>query len=61
VEAQGLVGAVSQALATILTEVLGRKVHVDGEISVSILFLLDFREDLEIFLVHVRFGKGVED
>jgi hypothetical protein len=61
VEAQGLVGAVSQALTTIFTEVLGRKVHVDGEISVSILFLLDFGEDLEIFLVHVGFGKGVKD
>jgi hypothetical protein len=61
VKAQGLVGAVPQALATIFTEVLGRKVHVDGEISVSVLFLLDFSEDLEIFLVHIGFGKGVED
>jgi hypothetical protein len=61
VEAQGLVGAVSQALTTILTEVLGRKVHVDGEISVSILFLLHFGKNLEIFLVHIGFGKGVKD
>jgi len=53
VKAQGLISAISQALPAIITEMLGRKVNIEGEISVSDLFFLHLGQHLDILLVHV--------
>ena len=60
VKTQGLISAISQALPAIITEMLGRKVNIEGEISVSDLFFLHLGQHLDILLVHVRLGEGVK-
>jgi hypothetical protein len=60
VKAQGLISAISQALPAIITEMLGRKVNIEGEISISDLFFLHLGQHLDILLVHVRLGEGVK-